>query len=357
MKNFKQLITSSKFTFIFAAALSMAASSSIALAQIYKVTPVTRGGGFPDQATFEAFLQSFEDQINSNLPSVETGEYTKGMANASAMATTGTSNVYGSKFSKGLFGVSGSLGVDLGEGNSISDFDTKKVAGFGAQASAVLGFNPAVISDSPWGPIDPSKLRFYLSFLKMDREFQDADISFTNFGIVGQYRIIDERSLGMSALRWNGVDVTTGFRIAKMKGSFTQTITESFEDPDVPGVTANLSGPALIGADVNIFSIPVEASTSVRVAYFLNFIGGAGLDFNFGSSESIANFNSDIVFTDGSDATGELDLGTKAKPTMLNARVFAGLGLDVAIGTLNFVLGKSLTAAAWNLNAGLNVFW
>lgn len=333
-------------------------TSLSAEAGVFKITPGTAAGAFAgQQAAFETFLKGLEDQVNSKLPAVETGAYTKGMANATAMATTGTAVTYGSAFSMALVGVNAGLGVDLGKGNSLSDLDPKKVAGFGAQAAVVVGFNPAAISDSPWGPIDPKRLKLFLSFMKLDRKVDTADISFSNLGVLGQYRLIAERPLGHSTLRWGGVDVTSGFRTAKMKATVVQELEVEYEDPGASGVTATVKGPATFGADVNVFSIPVEVSTSLRVAYVLNLIGGVATDFNFGSSEAIANYNSNIDLNGNGNATGALDLGSKTKPTMINARAFAGLGFNLGVGTLNFVLGKSLTASAWSIDTGLNFFW
>jgi hypothetical protein len=326
-------------------------------AQVFKITPGSQGT-FPTAQAYNDFLNALETEVNSNLPSVETGQYTKGIANATAMASTGTSAVYGSSFSYGLFGINGGIGLDLGEGNSLSDFDTKKVAGFGAQAAVVLGFNPGAVTTANWWVVDPARLRLYLSFLKMDRTFDGAEVSFSSLGFVGQYRLIPEKSLGLNTVKWNGVDISTGFRMAKMKLEFTQNLEVVFEQ-DVGGTpeTATVNGPITIGGDVNVFSIPVEASTSVRLLYFLNLIGGLGADINLGSSKSIAAYNANIALPQSATATGDLDLGGNAKPSPVNMRAFAGVGFEFAIGTLNLIASKSLNTGTWGLGAGLNFFF
>jgi len=334
-------------------ALTLAVSGG-AQAQLFKITKGDKPGALTE-SQWSALITELEDSINSELPSVETGQYTKGMANATAMASTGNA-IYGSSFKYGLVGGSVSLGVDLGEGNKLSDFDAKKVAGVGLQSSVILGFSPGSVTSGQWGPIDPARLRVFLSFLTMDQDVDDASVSFTSMGLVGQYRLIQEKSLGLSVLKWNGVDVSSGFRIAKNKFSFTQTMPEFSETSN--GITASIAeAPATLGADVSVYSIPVEVSTSARVLYVLNFFGGLGGDFNFGSSKAIADYTTPITVTGGGTAEGDLELGGNASPTAWNLRAFAGLGFEFAIGSLNLGIGKSLTAGAWATSLGLNLFY
>jgi hypothetical protein len=325
-------------------------------AQVFKITAGTRAAPFTSDAQYRTFLDSLEDEVNQNLPSVETGQYTKGMANATAMAGTGAGIVYGASYKYGLVGANLSLGADLGEGNSLSSIDAKKVAGFAIQSSAVIGFTPGTVTTGQWGPIDPARLRVYLSFMSLSQSVDGAEASFSTMGLMGQYRLIDEKSLGLNLVKWNGVDVSSGLRYGKMKLNYVQVLDVDFEDTGT-GATASVTGPATIGADVSIFTVPVEVSSSVRLLYVLNLFGGIGADFNFGSSKAIANYDSNITISGGSTATGDLDLGTNASPTLANLRMFAGLGMEFAVGTLSAGVGKSVTSGAWMMNAGLNFFY
>ncbi|MEO5666445.1 MAG: hypothetical protein ABIR96_00150 [Bdellovibrionota bacterium] len=335
-----------------AMALMMSAGAE---AQLFKITKGTKPIGLTD-AQWTQLVDDLQTQVNDQLPSVETGQYTKGMANATAMASTGTASVYGSSFKYGLIGGSVALGVDLGSGNKLSNFDAKKVAGVGVQSAAIIGFSPGSVTSGQWGPIDPARLRIFLSFLKLDQTLNDADVAFTSMGLIGQYRLVGERSLGLSVLKWNGIDVSSGFRLAKNKFSFTQTLPAFTQTQN--GITATVAAaPATLGADVNVYSVPVEASTSVRLLYVLNLFTGIGGDFNFGSSKAIANYDTNIAVSGGGDATGSLELGGDTSPTPWNLRAFAGLGVEFAIGTLNVGIGKSLTAGAWSTSVGLNLFY
>jgi hypothetical protein len=352
--NLVRMKNTSKIKFL-GMALALFASAG-AEAQLFKIT---KGSAAPvglSEAQWDQLIAELQSEVNANFPSVETGQYTKGMANAAAMASTGTAATYGASFKYGLVGGSVAVGVDLGEGNKLSDIDAKKVAGFAIQSAAVLGFTPGAVTSGQWGPIDPARLRVYLSFLSMDQTQDDADVSFTSMGLVGQYRLIEERSLGLSVLKWNGVDVSSGFRIAKNKFSYTQTL-PAFQQSSAPVTATVAAAPATIGADVNVYSVPLEVSTSARLLYVLNFFGGFGSDFNFGSSKAIASYNTTITVNPSGTATGALDLGGDTSPTPWNLRAFAGLGAEFAIGQINLGVGKSLTAGAWATNLSLNLFY
>lgn len=336
-------------------------ASGVAEAQVFKITKGTKPAALTE-AQWDSLIAELQSTVNEKFPSVETGQYTKGMANATAMASTGSTSVYGSSFKYGLVGGSVALGADLGEGNSISDImsnfseSAKKFAGVGVQSAVVLGLSPGAFTSAQWGIIDPARLRLYVNFLSMSQDLDDADISFSSFGLTGQYRIVQERSLGLSLVKWNGVDVSSGLRIAKNKFSFTQQL-PSFSETQGPVSATVAAAPATIGADVGVYSIPVEASTSLRLLYVLNFFGGIGGDFNFGSSKAIADYNTNIAVSGGGTATGALALGGNTSPTAWNLRAFGGLGLEFGVGTLNVGIGKSLTASAWGVNVGANFFY
>lgn len=340
--------------------LSLVSSLSFyAQAQLVQMTcddPDAMVGGVVKCSTLYAGL---EGKINENLPSVETGQYTKGVANANAMASAGTGVVYGSSFRYGLVGVGVGLGVDVGEGNSLTDFDAKKFAGFGAQASAILGFNPGSVTTSPWlwGKVDPSRMRIYLSFLSNDRDFDDVNAKMKNFGIVGQYRIVAERSVGLSVLKWGGVDVATGLKYSNLELGYSTEINESFE-AEGQGISAD--GPAVLAANSKNFSIPLEVSTSARLLYVLNLVGGLGADLNFGKTTASATFNPEIT-SDSDDAnadgTGTANVGSDSSPAFVNMRAFFGTQFEFAIGSLYLNIQKSLNSGVWGTNVGLNFFW
>jgi hypothetical protein len=276
------------------------------------------------------------------------------------MASAGTGVVYGASYSYALLGGGLGLGVDLGKGNSISkvisgDFDAKKFAGFGAQGSALVGLNPGAFLSEKWfGVIEPSRLRVYLSFMSLSRDFDAINLEFRNFGLVGQYRLIQEKSWGLNVLKWGGVDISSGLKYSKLEAGLQVDLNESFTQS---GQTISVAGPVKISADSSNFSIPIEASSSLRILYVLNFIGGLGADVNMGKTSGKGAFSAAISGPPGSEGSGEAKVGSDSSPGLVNLRGFAGAAFEFAVGSLYANVQKSLTAGVWGVNLGVNLFW
>jgi len=358
MKRFSFFTT--KFLTIAGVSILSAGAQAADLVQL----TCTNKGSFASLSQCQDSFDTLAANINTNLsdlpPGFDDGTYAGGVANSNAMASAGTGVVYGSSFKYGLIGGGFGLGVDLGAGNSLSDIisgniDTDALAGFAAQGSAILGFNPGAVTKATWfGLIDPTRLRLYLSFMSMDRSFDTASVSFSNFGIVGQYRLIPEKSLGLNVVKWGGVDVTSGLKYSKMKIGFSQDVNQT---TGAGATQVTLDAPLTFYADSSNFSIPIEASTSVRLLYVLNFVGGLGADINFGSTGLGVNLDGDISGGSGAEGTVVGNIGADASPKIMNLRGFVGAQFEFAIGSIYANIQKSLTAGVWGANLGVNFFY
>jgi hypothetical protein len=361
MKSFTSTSITTKLFSIFSIA-SLTLVSTGARASIVELT-CTDKGIFPTLEVCQTAYNSLATNINNSLKDLpdglQDGTYAGGVANSNAMASAGTGVVYGASYSYGLVGAGLGLGVDLGQGNSLSkvisgDFDIYKFAGFGAQGSAFVGVNPGAFASGTWfGFIEPSRLRVYLSYLSMNRKIRGVGFEFSNYGLVGQYRIMQEKSWGLNVLKWGGVDLSSGFKYSKMKVDYSQNVNQSANSG---GQTISFNGPISIFADSSNFSIPIEASTSLRMLYVLNFIGGLGADINLGQTDLGAKFGAEVQGA-GSSGTAKAKIGSAKKPTAVNLRGFAGTAFEFAVGSLYANVQKSLTAGVWGVNLGVNLFW
>lgn len=333
--------------------------SERAHAQLVTVT-CTDPGNVLTQAQCDTVFDQLETELNSYLPSVETGQYTQGVANANAMASTGVGSVIGSGFQYALVGAGVGLGADLGD-SSLSDLlggggSFTNFAGVGAQGSVVLGINPGLfLKDKIW-IIEPDRARIYLSFLSMSRVFSDISTEFSNFGLVGTYKIIPGKSFGANLFKWGGVDILSGIKYSSFSGSFTIDL-PAVSQTAGPASATVAAAPATIAADSSNFSIPIEASTSFRALYILNFTTSLGADLNFGSTTGSGTYETTVTGNLGSAGEANLDLGSNSSPTLANLRASLGLNFEFVVGSLNLGVQKSLTAGVWGVNAGFNLFW
>jgi hypothetical protein len=338
MKNLKGII------------LAIALIATTANAGLFKITnrDCTNGG-----ANCQAAFDQLETEFNSNLPDTDASKYLAGMANAGLQAAAGQSSDYANKFDVTLVALNVGLGVDVGD-NDFSSFtdnssDPEQLAGAGFTGSVQIGLNAGILPwDKIWG-IELKKVDGFIKFAKFDLASANENLDaaeLTSFGIMARYQVMEGYDLGGSLLKWGGVFVHTGFSYNSFKVAFKKEITETQTSG---GVTASFDGFATVGADMSAFTIPIEVSTYVDMLYIFTVFGGAGVDINMGSSESIANINGDVAVTGGDSGTGTLDLGSDASPTGFQGRMFGGLQFNI------WLLKLSLSAST-NLGGDSNQY-
>jgi hypothetical protein len=324
------------------------------------------GAPQPLITAIDQVFNDFETEINSNLPSVDGAKYAKGIAN-SLVTTAGTQGAdYSSDIDMFLVGFNVGVGGDLGttslQGLAQGDATASDIAGAALGASALIGVNLGFVPD--FLPlIDMDRANAYLSFMSYSQEFGSLDFSTSSFGLMGQYQILQGKDLGLGAAKWNGVQVSSGIRYNKLKFIGTQSLTESITDT-IPGgsMTATVNADLEFGADASAWTIPIEVSSSARLAWVFGLFAGIGTDLSFGSSKGIAKGDGPIdVSTTGGvgtiTANAELSIAdANEKPSFLNFRYFAGTQVELGVlalhiqytGTLNNTLA---------LQGGVKAFW
>jgi hypothetical protein len=302
--------------------------------------------------------QLMEDDINKGLPDADASNYLIGMANASVMSIKGSGSDYANDVDLFVFKVSAGIGADIGD-SSLSDIKGNEVRGFGLSPSLMIGLNPGALFDLPeWEYFDMNKIKLFVNFFSIDIGSiagDEIDGKATNFGVHARYKLIDPIAWAPGKLlHWTGVDIHTGFDYSSLTISTTQTTTESFASG---GATASMTGNVVAGAEISTMTIPIEASTGVQLGYILSMYTGLGLDISFGSAKSIANVNTTLTATGGSEADGTLDLGQEGKPTSVAPRYFVGTQFNISLLKLGIQLDKSLSDEAYGINIGLGVTW
>ncbi len=329
------------------------------------------GGASDEQkALADQALNALETEMNKKLPPTDASSYLKGIANATSIAGAGMGATYGATFKYGLLGVSAGVGLDTGKkkfGDVLSgETKLEQIPGFAAQAAVLAGIDGKVVfkDETKWfGFFYPGRSKLFFSFMSYNTKQDIADIGFMNFGLMGQYKLVPELYAGYKSVKWGGVDVTSGLRYSSMKASITkkESVTTT-QDLGAPFGTATVKfdGTLKVGADVGIFSIPVEVSTSVRLLYIWLTTVGLGTDFNFGKAKANASVEGPVAFTSAGPTitgTGSLNLGQDAGPSFVNLRGFLGQGIEFGVGTLYVAVNKSFINSTIGANLGFNMFW
>jgi hypothetical protein len=322
------------------------------------------------RAAIDDLLTTLADEINSRLPAFDPATFLSGSANATVNAGAGTSADYASPFSIGLVGGQVGLSSKFAPGGGVSSLmknppDLSKVQGIGAQAGVLLGLNTGtIIGSRKIGPIDLSRTKGFLSFFAFGLDLTNISFDVKHFAAMGQYKLIQEKSVGLGLVKWGGVDLTSGFIFNKMEFLYSKALkdlpSQSITTPIE--ASANFEGTANLGASVTTFTIPIEVSTSGRLLYFLTPFAGLGVDLTFGSATNNSGLENQTLsissntFT-GISATPEIDLGGDGSPSFFAMRAFGGLQFEFYALSVNVQVNKALNTGSLGFSAGAKLFF
>ena len=356
--------------------LGCLSSSWAARAQLFQITN-RQYGNVPAafKTEVDAVFDALETQVNTQFPNVDASTYVKGIANSTVLSGAGLGADYSTPFS--LFVLGGGLGVAADLGNAkltdlIKGSGLGTVSGAALQTAYTLGVHGNRLNLGNWGPIDTKRLKFFLSFASKSSSFDQSGggtvtIGFKSYGARAQYSLVPARSVGFGALRWGGVDLTSGLNYASMNFGVSTPVSKSQQSSlsFVPGATMTTTFDALmsITASASTFTIPIEVSSSVKVLYLFTLYGGLASDISLGSSKASAGGSGPVVVTESSGTLGTISadaalaINNTAKPTPLNLRYFAGAQFDLFILAVNLQFNQALTTGTLGAEVGAKAYW
>jgi len=321
-------------------------------------------------AQIDQVFDSMETTVNNQLTQFDASSYLVGTANATSLVSAGGTHDLADRFKYFYLEVGGGLGADLGgigPQKLLTQSDAiTNVKGLSGGMNMTLGAPGSLLRIPKIGWFQPENFKLYLNFSQFSRSMQDVSFEYSSYGLMGQYRILGGNSLLMGALKWNGVDVTTGFKCSKIKvlfsKSMSETVQQDISDPMLGGtqsMTMTYSATAQLGASANITTIPIEVTTGVGALYFLDAYLGLGTDLNFGSADSIISTPGSVTAQESSGQAGtmsgdiEFDLGQKGRPQTFNTRYLFGFGYDFRILSLMMQYNRNLSNTAESIHFGL----
>lgn len=343
------------------------ASTQLTYAGLFKLTNINSvGTGVPGGGNL-ALADLIAEEINKSLPSAESqSDFFDGMSNANTLSAAGITTSYAPVFEKFLLGLNVSAGADLGSKN-FTDFknitkNPEQFKGFGFQAAFVLGISAKSFLKASW--LESHPLNIYLSGFSMNRKFDDVTTKYFGAGIGLQYKLISEKNWASKSLKWTGIDLSTGFLYSKLDANSSIKLDDTFVS-ETGGTPFNVNvnnASALLNVNVRTFSIPLEASTGIRLFYIFKLIGGIGADLSLGNTSGTGSLSPGNTVTalsggNGISAEGELNLDGSKGPNLINPRFFFGPQIEFGIGSVSITLHKSLRKNAIAVNSGVNFFW
>jgi len=317
------------------------------------------------QSIVDNVIQELENEVNATLPQIDGTLYLNSIANANTVSGAGVGADYISPFQFVIVGLSGGLGYDLNGASpsNVQFSDLSTAGGVSGQFALMIGTRLERFSSANF--MKRSAVFFHFSNAGMDQ----GNISFkaSSLGFHWQYKLIPDRSWAARSVRWQGLDLTTGYRTSSVSISMTENLSTTYTDTtSVPGasVTGTYQGNLNLAAEAATHTIPLEISSGVRLGYIWTLFSGLGFDLNWGKATSTTLLSGPVSFTstpssafDGVQAEAILDLGQQGIPKSSNLRSFIGIGLELGIATLTFQFTKSMSSKADAVSLGVRAFF
>lgn len=275
------------------------------------------------------------ESFDKELHLADMSGYLAGMANAAALSTRGIGVDYATSPTHFISG--GSLGTAVNKGGGTLGRGGKELPefGFAFQAAVMMGLNLGAF-DEDRGFFD--RWVVYVNWLMADTHQVPVEGSLHNFGAHLQLELI--RSRDGKVLEWGGVDLTGGYEWSYYALDLAAPLPVKASADDVE-IVWKATGTYFIESVGR--SVPLEASTSVRLLFLTGF-AGLGVDLTDVSARSKVSlggrFNVDVrgesVELGGVNAhVSDIGRGAQVVP-----RVFGGLQLDLWMlklyGQLNY---------------------
>jgi hypothetical protein len=213
-------------------------------------------------------------------------------------------------------------------------------------------------------------LRF--GYTKFDNMIEGLSFSNLSLGLTANYQLLPHKDLSNGLLIWRGVNLGTGLLYQGTTIGFAIAL-DSIEQNigAVAGLNNNLTlavDPTLaLDMKVNTVTIPLEASTSVRLLWFLNVALGLGVDMGFGKSDMKVGMNGDINVKgfDGAamgvqqSESGNVSVsaGGVMAPGFFNLKLMTGLGFSMGPVILDIPITFYVLNNGFNVGVTLGVVW
>ena len=224
----------------------------------------------------------------------------------------------------------------------------------------VLGLNPQVLNAQVGFKL-PFTKKLYLGvqggYMKLSNDTLDQfslnlplTLAFDtlSLGARANFQLIPQVKLAGGLILWRGLNIGSGFIYQKTNLTVGFPLDLNQSSSFIAGgenVVVKLNPNLNLNMEVNTFTVPLEAVTSIRLLWFLNITAGAGIDFGFGTSKLNAGLNiddisidvSDIIATAGpgdtltqvSAGSASLNLGGEQNPQFFNPKLMVGVGINL----------------------------
>lgn len=264
-----------------AAALLAAAATTARADGAATITLTADGQAFAadlglDPAQLE---QRIEAELAALYDTANVDGFLRSFANATSFASRGTGVDYAPLFR------SAELGATVNLAAAVDGLEPGKDPAAGVAANLAL---MGGLSLARWGH---PRITLYAHGFHRGASLDQLSGTISTGGVHAQFHVLAPLAPPSGAgllLQWSGLHLTTGVELARWRFHADHPIERSFTIADAAGADVGLDGAGVGTFDLAATStaIPVELTTSVRVAYFASAYVGGGAELQLGSADT-----------------------------------------------------------------------
>lgn len=305
-------------------------------------------------------LPELEELIQTEVAALygllDVQEFLRLSANAQTLVLSGAGADYASNPDSFFFGFGVNLAINAGDSDLDAvreiDVDRRVPVSAGAMLTLMVGYNFAD-QGAPWLTLSAHGLHFPLTVDQFDGEF-------TNLGVHAQFKLFQpkkDEDEGFKAVRWGGLDLTTGFNYART----TLELSDTYEAGTALSDSVDLDTFSMGTLELNqtAYRIPFEITSNVTFVEVLTAYAGFGLDIPLGDAGSTIDLQTDLEGIVGGEiieaGTARLQVNDRVDADDLLPRFMLGVQVNVWILRVFTQLTVSTQDAAAGLAAGVRV--
>ncbi len=273
---------------------SLVALSTAARAQsAVTVTLTPDGNALATQLGLQPsdLANKIQSDVNDIYQTNNVGGFLRGFANAVSFSNRGLGVDYVSMPHDFMIGVAANVAASSPDYLTGTD---KPTAGLAPNFGIMLGTNLRGFDYPRW--------TLFANGFYEKAATSELSGHLTSFGAHLQYRLIEPQADGGAAiaLRWIGVDVTSGFEYTKWTLGAEQQIPSDLPITGSQGsADLTMTSTGTFNLAATTYTVPVDISTGLRIVELVSVYAGGGADFTTGTAKINANLTGDIKTGDG----------------------------------------------------------
>jgi hypothetical protein len=273
--------------------------------------------------TSQDLASRIQTRVNDAYGATNVDGFLRSFADATAFAMRGLGVDYASDPQSLILGVG--INFAVAASDQINS-DERPTAGLAANIAFMAGYNLASQGAPRW--------TLFANGFYREASTDSLEGGLTSVGLHAQYRLLDPQvddSAATKLLRWGGIDITGGLEFTRWSLGIEDTIETDFTVEGSSGSAGVvLTSTGRFDLTSTATSIPIEITTSLRIALLLSIYVGGGIDFTAGTGKLDANLDGTMRTTDDRDiGTTTITGGGDNSASPIAARVLAGAQLNL----------------------------